>query len=89
VAVDVERDLILAPMNVDEIRRLAAAAGGVEKLLSTKSPKHAQYKDRISGPEDWVTFMAEEPRLIKRPLIERDGVVYIGFDSKAWEALLP
>lgn len=86
--VDQERDLILDPLSVDEIRRLAVLAGGVDKILSIKSPKYALYRDRALTPDDWLTFMAEEPRLIKRPLVESNGVLYIGFDATAWESLL-
>ena len=84
---DQERDLILNPLSEPEIRHLAGLAGGVERILSTKSPKYAQYKDRVTNPDDWIAFMVEEPRLLKRPIVNRDGTVYVGFDAKAWQAL--
>ncbi|WP_243239391.1 arsenate reductase family protein [Sulfobacillus harzensis] len=73
-------------MSTDEIRFLAELAGGVELLLSKKSPKYKEYRDRAASPEDWIAFMAEEPRLIKRPILVEGGQILIGFDQDAWTA---
>ncbi len=86
---DVERDLILDPLTIEEIKELAALAGGIEPLLSKKSPKYKEYQERVAAPEDWLPLMAEEPRLLKRPIVVRDGQIYIGFDQKAWSEILP
>lgn len=86
-ALDEERDLILDPLTVEEIRRLADRAGGVERLLSKKSPKYKEYEGRVTGPDDWIRFMAEEPRLLKRPILVNGGQVLVGFDPTAWSQL--
>lgn len=88
-AVDAERDLILNPLSVDEIRELAALAGGITPILSKKSPKYKIYQTEVQKPEDWLPLMAEEPRLLKRPLVRVGQKLYIGFDPDEWQALLP
>ncbi len=87
--VDEERDLIAEPLDVAEIRAMVRLAGGIEFLLSTKSPKYRQYRELARSDEDWVELMAKEPRLIKRPLVRAGDQLYIGFDENAWRALLP
>lgn len=87
VAVDEEHDLIADPLTVEELGRLVDLAGGVQAILSKKSPAYKKYKDQVTGDADWLKLMAEEPRLIRRPLIERDGKLYIGFDPAVWEEL--
>lgn len=83
-----ERDLILEPLSVGELTELVRQAGGVEALLSKKSPKYKEYQDRVSKPDDWILFMAEEPRLIRRPILEVKGRLLIGFDQQAWQDAL-
>lgn len=85
---DEERDLIGQPLNSDEIRRLVELAGGIDKILSTKSPKYAQYREQAQSDADWIHLMAEEPRLIKRPLVEHREKLYVGFTPSAWQDLL-
>ncbi len=38
--------------------------------------------------DDWVVRMAEEPRLLKRPMLMEGQALVVGFDSEAWLALL-
>jgi arsenate reductase-like glutaredoxin family protein len=83
-----ERDLILEPLSVQEITELAREAGSVEALLSKKSPKYKEYQDRVAKPDDWIPFMAEEPRLIRRPMLAVPGRLLIGFDQKVWQEAL-
>jgi len=80
--------LVLHPLAPEELARLAAKAGGVEALLSRKSPKYKEYAGRVTVPDDWLVFMAEEPRLIRRPILERDTDVLIGFDPDEWQRRL-
>ncbi len=83
-----ERDLILDPLSVEELTALAREAGGVEALLSKKSPKYKEYQGRVSKPDDWIPLMAQEPRLIRRPILAVEGRLLIGFDPQAWHEAL-
>ncbi len=86
--VDSERDLILNPLTVEEIQTLARQAGGIDQLVSTKSPKYKAMTSNGVVSHDWPPLMAAEPRLIKRPLLVIDGQVLVGFDERAWRAAL-
>lgn len=35
--------------------------------------------------EEWLRLMAEEPRLIRRPILRTDRGVWVGFTPEAWE----
>ena len=83
-----ERDLILEPLTVDEIKALVSEAGSVDALLSKKSPKYKEHQERVSKPDDWIALMAEEPRLIRRPILAVNGRLLIGFDPAAWQDAL-
>ncbi len=87
--IDAERDLILNPLTVTELQRLADLAGGVDKILSTKSPKYRALQAEGLSQTQWIAAMAQEPRLIKRPLVERDDALYIGFQPEVWKILKP
>ncbi|MCY0879461.1 MAG: arsenate reductase [Firmicutes bacterium] len=85
---DQERDLILQPLTVEEIQALARQAGTVDRLLSTKSPKYKSLATSGTLARDWAQLMAEEPRLIKRPLLVVDDQVVVGFDEALWRRAL-
>lgn len=85
---DEERDLILDPLTVSEIEELVVLAGGVDSLLSKKSPKYKEYQDQVHEPKDWIPLMAQEPRLLKRPLLRDRERLLIGFDLDTWSALI-
>jgi arsenate reductase-like glutaredoxin family protein len=35
--------------------------------------------------EEWLQLMAEEPRLIRRPILRTDRGAWVGFTPEAWE----
>lgn len=73
------------PLSRGELHALAERAGGVEALVSRRSPA---YRARGGTAVDWLTAMVEEPRLIRRPILETPTGVVVGFDPAAWEKLL-
>ncbi len=87
-SVNESRDLIRQPLTDEEIRRLAGLAAGIRQILSTKSPKYGQYRDRVHSDDEWVHWMSREPRLIKRPLLEHQGKLAVGFNPDQWSDLL-
>ncbi len=82
----VVRDLFKEPLDRAEIRRLAALAGGVRHLLSTRTTQLRELGlDRPGVSDDaLVDAMASEPRLIRRPLLVDGQRLVIGFDAKAY-----
>jgi arsenate reductase-like glutaredoxin family protein len=79
------RDLVAEPLSWDEIKRLAALAGGLRHIISTRAPAY-QLNDLarpdISEPE-LVRLMAADPDLIRSPMVMVDGIVLVGFDGEA------
>ena len=84
------RDLFKQPLSAAEIRALARQTpGGVRALLSTRT---AQYRTlgldrRPVSDAELVDLMANEPRLLRRPLLLGDGWVVVGYDREAYGRL--
>lgn len=57
-----------------------------DKLLNTRSTtwRGLSEEDRAKAPLD---LLAEHPTLMKRPLIEADGALHLGWDAKVKTAL--
>lgn len=83
-----ERDLILEPLSADEVSALAAEAGGVGALLSKKSPAYKRHQPLVQTEQDWIQAMAQEPRLIRRPVWQIGRRWLIGFQPDVWQAAL-
>lgn len=77
------RDLFKQPLSREELHALSAHAS-VDALFSWKSPT-ARQRGLTPGTlseEQMLDLMAEEPRLIRRPLTLHDGTLIIGADLK-------
>lgn len=71
-----DRDLREAPPTAADVARFVAAVG-VKALKNTSGGSYralAAEKDTWTDAE-WTAAFARDPMLIKRPVIERDGVV--------------
>lgn len=84
MAIDQERDLIRNPLSVEELRCLAARAGGVQAILATRSPAYRKRAGTPHTDDEWLRAMAEEPRLIRRPLLVTEAGVVPGFAADRW-----
>ncbi len=82
-----ERDLIASPLSVEEIGSLRNELGSLVPLISKKSPKFRQYGPGLSD-EQWMEEMANEPRLIKRPIWRVNQQLIVGFDPHEWTKAL-
>jgi arsenate reductase len=72
----IDRDLREAPPTAADVARFVAAVG-VKALKNTSGSSYRALpneKDTWSDAE-WTAAFAQDPMLIKRPVIERDGVV--------------
>ena len=73
--------------------KLAAWAGKVDwnSLLNTRSTTWRGLDESEKTGVDQakaIALMAENPTLIKRPVIEKDGVVYVGWKADTKAAVL-
>ena len=89
IALD-ERDFFADPFTTDELRELIGDAP-VSDYFSWRSPSFRKLglKREEMSDDRMLKLMAEEPRLIRRPLIQTpDGKVIVGTDKKAMADLV-
>ena len=78
-----ERNLIKQPLTADELRALAKKAGGAEQLVAPKRRKEAEGL----SCEKLIAWLAEDGGRVRRPIIEVDGDLTLGFAADAQEKL--
>lgn len=83
-----ERDLIRDPLSADEVKDLVRRAGGLEAVLATRSPAYRARASAIADEPGWLQAMVDEPRLIRRPILETDRGMAVGFSEANWLRLL-
>jgi arsenate reductase-like glutaredoxin family protein len=71
------------------VRAIVAAAGGVAAVLNAR---HALAKERgwVAAPPDAATFakaVAQEPNLLRRPVVLAGKAAIVGFDEAAYAKL--
>ena len=80
-----ERDFFAEPFTVDELRQVIGSRP-ISDYFSWRSPSYRKMglnRDELSD-DKLLKLMAEEPRLIRRPLImTSDGALIVGTDKKA------
>jgi arsenate reductase-like glutaredoxin family protein len=79
-----ERDFFNEPFTVDELGALLGDTPPSE-IFSWRSPsvkKMNLNRDELSD-EDLIRLMVEEPRLVRRPLVEVDGRLVVGTAKNA------
>ena len=85
-----ERDFFADPFTADELRQLIGDAP-VADYFSWRSPSFRKLglkRDEMSD-DQMLALMAEEPRLVRRPLIlTQDGKLIVGTDKKAMADLI-
>jgi arsenate reductase len=84
------RNLKEEPLSEDEVRSLAAKAGGIEKLFSKRAMKYRDMglHDRQLSDDDRVRLMAEEYTFVTRPVIVRGDRATAGFSAKRVDELV-
>jgi arsenate reductase-like glutaredoxin family protein len=84
-----ERDYAKSPLSVAELRALFAGRDPRD-FLNTKSPsfKKMGLQGKKLAAADALRLMAEEPNLIKRPLIQVGDEIVAGFDRDRLRSLL-
>lgn len=75
-----ERDIFKHPLNEQELRSLADKRS-LQALFSHRSPsvKALGLQDRELSDEELVSYMLQEPRLIRRPLVTAGEAIAVGY----------
>ena len=85
-----ERDFFSDPFTSDELKELIGNAS-VEDYFSWRSPSFRKLglKREDMSEDQMLGLMAEEPRLIRRPLIlTPEGTLIVGTDKRAMADLI-
>ncbi len=84
-----ERDIFKDRLTEEELRSIAALAS-VDEMFSWASPSARQYRERRGqlADDELISLMADEPRLIRRPILILDGKAIFGFRAADYEAAL-
>lgn len=82
-------DVRQSPPTVEQLTTWSAQAGW-DKLINKKSQTwRALSEDQkaLTAEQDLVSLVQENPSLMKRPLLQYDDALILGFDEKAYSAL--
>ena len=84
-----ERDFFKDTLTEQEIRELAKDVG-VAQIFAKRSPslKQMGWADQELSDEKMLELMLQEPRLIRRPLVNLEGQLLVGANLKTIEAAL-
>jgi arsenate reductase-like glutaredoxin family protein len=80
-------DLNERAASLGELRRFAQKFG-IGKLLDTESPRFRDLGLQHSRMSDdsWLGKLADEPLLLKMPLVRSGNLLTIGLDEAAWKS---
>ncbi len=83
------RDYCRKPLEAGELERLLPV--DPTPMLGTKSPRFKELglKDRKLTKAEAIALMVQDNNLLKRPILVHPKGVIIGFDSIAYEKLVP
>ncbi len=86
------RPIVEQPPTEAELARWVPASGvGVRKWLNTSGQSYrALGKDKIDAASDETlrAWLANDGKLVKRPVFVREQTVLVGFKPEAWQAAL-
>ena len=77
------RNLVKEPLDADELRKLAALAGGPEELVA---PKRRGEAEGLSG-EKLIAWLAADGGRVRRPIVVTGKKLTLGFNAAAQEQL--
>lgn len=86
------RDYTEAPLSVEEVTALYQKSGQpLSKLFNTSGQIYRKEKIKDQLPSlseaEQIQLLSDNPKLIKRPLLETATTVYIGFKETEWKEL--
>ena len=83
------RNIVIDKLNVNELDTLIRKSGkDINKFFNTSGLKYKELKlkDKIQtmSYEEKLQILSSDGMLVKRPLLELDDIVLIGFKEKEW-----
>lgn len=86
------RNIVIDKLNVYELDRLIQKSGkDINKFFNTSGLKYKELKlkDKIQtmSYEEKLQILSSDGMIVKRPLLELDDAVLIGFKEKEWNTL--
>ena len=83
------RNIIIDKLNINELDRLIQKSGkDINKFFNTSGLKYRELKlkDKIQtmSYEEKLQILSTDGMLVKRPLLELDDIVLIGFRENEW-----
>ena len=84
-----ERDIFKHPLTEAELRKLTRTRS-IKELWSHRSPsvKALGLADKALSEDEMMQYMLQEPRLIRRPLVQVEDMVEVGFSVEHLELVL-
>jgi arsenate reductase-like glutaredoxin family protein len=76
-------------LSLDEIKKLSELSS-VDEMFAWRSPSSKPYRE-LRGKatdEELIKMMAEEPRLIRRPILIDGSQIVFGFKQGAYDELI-
>jgi Spx/MgsR family transcriptional regulator len=84
-----ERDLGKAPLSAEELETLIGDAD-ITSFLNTRTASYRERKMKAKPPTkaQAIELMAQDPNLIRRPIVTKGRTQVIGFDQEQLRALV-
>jgi arsenate reductase len=84
------RDLKADPLTREEVEKLAAKAGGADRLFSRRARKYREMRlnERELSEDEMLDLMASEYTFIKRPVLVSGDRAVAGFSEKSYSEFL-
>lgn len=82
-------DLAERAASIGELKRFTQKFG-VEAIVDRESKRFLDLglRQAIYGEERWLSILADEPMILKQPLVRLQNKLSIGVDEKAWKEWL-
>lgn len=83
------REIVEDPLTLEELQEVYRRSGlPIKKLLNTSGllyrSLNMKEKMKTYKEEELLALLAQEPMLVKRPVLRTDKVVLVGFSEEEW-----
>lgn len=83
-----ERDLVKQPLTEEELDQIIGDRP-IEEFFSLRSPLVKQLGiQKVPSREEAIRLMAQNPHLIRRPLLISGDRIFIGFDPSVYQEIV-
>ena len=83
-------DLAQKAMSLGELRAVAARVGGIEQLIDREGKRYVDKGLKFAAPTGprIEKMLAEDPLLLRTPIVRSSAGATVGFAASTWEAWL-